>query len=75
MDYIADKIRKEIEAKKDLIAQAEAAMHADPEKQKQTEELVLGILKEQLSKIKEYQQALESVLNSSEEQTKEEQDS
>ncbi len=50
-------------------------MHADPEKQKQTEELVLGILKEQLSKMKEYQQALESVLTSSEEQTKEEQDS
>lgn len=74
MDYISDKIRKELEAKKDLIAQVEA-IHADPEKQKQTEELVLGILKEQLSKMKEYQQALESVLNSSEEQTKEEQDS
>ncbi|MTK09515.1 MAG: hypothetical protein F8N38_20805 [Hungatella sp.] len=74
MDYIYDKIRKELEAKKDLIAQVEA-IHADPEKQKQTEELVLGILKEQLSKMKEYQQALESVLTSSEEQTKEEQDS
>ena len=74
MDYIADLIRKEIEAKKDLIAQAEAK-YADPEKQKQIEELVLGILKEQLSKMKEYQQALESVLASSEEQTEEEQDS
>ena len=74
MDNLADMIRKEIEAKRDLIAQVEA-IHDDPEKQKQTEELVLGILKEQFSKMKEYQQALESVLTSSEDQTKEGQDS
>ncbi|MDF2889364.1 MAG: hypothetical protein K0R23_3749 [Lacrimispora sp.] len=71
MDSLAEKIIKEIEAKRELIAQAEAVMKNHPENQEQTQEFVLGIIKEQLSKLKEYQQNLESVVASLSDKTKE----
>jgi hypothetical protein len=71
MDYIAEKIIKEIEAKRELIAKVEAAMKNAPENQEQTQEFVLDLMKEQLSKLKEYQQKLESVVASLSEQQKE----
>ncbi len=60
MDYIAQKRQKEIEAQKELIAKAEALMSAVPEIQKQTQELILGMMKEQLTKLTEYQKDLAS---------------